>query len=283
MQRKPDWLKVKLPKGENYCKVMSKLNKGGLHSVCEEAKCPNIGECFSYGTATFLILGDRCTRNCLYCNVSSGKPCLVDYNEPKELAKCVKELGLKYVVITSVTRDDMEDGGAEIFSECVKEIKKNCPDTKVELLIPDLKGDIDSLKIIVDSKPDVLGHNIEVVENIFDSLRPGGNYGVSLELLKNVKQINPKQKTKSGLMLGLGENKKEIIKTMKDLIKSDVDFFTIGQYLQPRKDLAEVKKFYTPKEFDELRKIGLELGFKHVESGPLVRSSYRADKLNQKL
>lgn len=279
-ERKPGWLKVKIPPGKEYNRIKGMLRRYRAHTICEEARCPNRGECFSNGTATFLILGDTCTRDCLYCNVKSGKPSKIDSKEIKNISQNIKKLDLKYAVITSVTRDDLPDGGAKQFSEIVKDIKEN-RDTKVELLIPDFKGDEEPLKAVVNSKPDILGHNIEVVERLFNKLRPQGNYGLSLSLLKKIKEINPKQKTKSGLMLGLGEDKEEIIKTMKDLRKSEVDFLTIGQYLQPRKGLAKVCKYYTPGKFKELKNIGMNLGFIHVESGPLVRSSYRADKLDK--
>jgi len=281
MRRKPSWLKVKLPSGKNYNKINRIIKNSALHTICHEAKCPNMAECFGHGTATFLILGYTCTRNCLYCNVNHGTPKKINENEPKKIAEAIKKLNLKYVVITSVTRDDLEDSGANVFLKTINEIKKNNKKIKVELLIPDLNGN--NLRKIIKAKPDVLGHNIEVTKNLFRKLRPRGNYSLSLKLLKNIKKINKNQKTKSGLMIGLGETKEDIIKTMKDLRKADVDFLTIGQYLQPRKDLAKVKKFYTPKEFKEFEKIGLGLGFKHIESGPLVRSSYRADKLKNKI
>ena len=278
MRRHPDWLKVKIGGGENYVKMKSLLRNSKLHTICEEAKCPNIAECFGCGTAVFLILGDICTRNCKYCNVQYGEPVSLNSNEPKDVAESVKELDLKYVVITSVTRDDLEDGGASVFHNTVNEIKnlnKNC---KIEVLIPDFKGKIESLKKIIDSKPDVINHNIEVVEELFPKIRPEGNYETSLKLLENIKRINQNVKTKSGFMIGIGETKDQILKTMKDLRDVNVDFLTIGQYLQPTKEHAEIKKYYTPEEFDEFQKIGLDMGFQHVESGPLVRSSYHAER-----
>lgn len=280
-QKKPSWLKVKLPSGKKFNTTYNMLDSLKLNTICTEAKCPNIGECFGHGTATFLILGENCTRNCLYCNVSNNNPLSVDKEEPKNVAQAVLKLGLKYVVITSVTRDDLSDGGAMVFCDVVKEIKKKNPKVDIELLIPDFNGNEDSLKKIINSKPDVLGHNIEVVERLFPTIRPQGNYQLSLNLLSSIKKINYNQKTKSGLMVGLGESKEEIVSTMKDLVRVGVNFFTIGQYLQPRRDLMSVERFYTPEEFKELEKIGLEFGFEHVESGPLVRSSYRADKLNK--
>ena len=278
LKRKPSWLKVKIPSGYNYNKLNKIIKKNALHTICHEAKCPNIGECFEHGTATFLILGDTCTRNCLYCSVKHGKPLKIDRNEPKSIAEAIKKLNLRYVVITSVTRDDLEDNGAEIFFNTTVGIKRINKKIRVELLIPDLKGNENDLNKIIKAKPDVLGHNIEVTKNLFKKLRPQGDYSFSLKLLKNIKKIDRKIKTKSGLMIGFGETKEDIIKTMVDLRKADVDFLTIGQYLQPRKDLAEVKKFYTPGEFKEFKKIGLKLGFEHVESGPLVRSSYHAER-----
>ena len=285
--------RIRLPTGEKYEKVKRLVSTSRLHTICEEAKCPNLSECWSNGTATLLILGDTCTRYCGYCNVKTGKPGKVDLEEPKKVADAVKKLDLKYVVITSVTRDDLEDGGASIYSNTVREIKKatNC---SVELLIPDFKirsGKIlkegylnhDALKAVIDTKPDVLAHNIEAVRRVFQRVRPGGNYDVSLELLRKVKEINPKMHTKSSIILGFDEKKEEIIETMKDLRKNNVDFLTLGQYLQPSMRHVKIEKYYTPEEFEELRKIGMGIGFKHVEAGQLVRSSYRADKLNSLL
>jgi len=280
MQRKPSWLKVKIPSGKKFNKINKIIKEGNLHTICREAECPNVMECFGRGTATFLILGNVCTRKCLYCNVKHGKPEKINENEPKKIAEAVKKLNLKYVVITSVTRDDLKDEGSNVFINTTKEIKK-LNKAKVELLTPDLNED--NLKKIIKAEPDVLGHNIEVAKSLFKRLRPQGDYSLSLSLLRNIKKVNENQKTKSGLMIGLGEGKKDIIRAMEDLRKAEVDFLTIGQYLQPRKDLVEVKKFYTPEEFKELREIGLGLGFEHVESGPLVRSSYKADKINKLL
>ena len=279
MRRHPDWLKVKIGSGEKFLELKSLLRNTKLHTICEEAKCPNVAECFGAGTAVFLILGKICTRNCGYCNVMHGKPLPLNPNEPKNVAESIKKLGLRYAVITSVTRDDLEDGGASVFYETVNEIKKSNKDCKVEVLIPDFKGNLDSLKKIIDSNPDVINHNIEVVSRLFQVIRPQGNYKTSLVLLKNIKKIKNDIKTKSGFMVGLGEEKKEIIQTFNDLRKSDVDFLTIGQYLQPTKRHVEIKKYYRPEEFNDLKKIAMSLGFKHVESGPLVRSSYHAEKV----
>ena len=278
VRRHPDWLKVKIGSGENYVKMKSLLRKSKLHTICEEAKCPNMAECFGCGTAVFLILGDTCTRNCKYCNVKHGKPLSLNQDEPVDVAASVKELGLNYVVITSVTRDDLDDGGAGVFFDCVAEVKKLNNDCKVEVLIPDFKGNINSLEKVIQSKPDVINHNIEVVEDLFPIIRPEGDYKTSLNLLKNIKKINGNIKSKSGFMIGLGETKNQILKTLNDLKESNVDFLTIGQYLQPSKQHVEIKKYYTPEEFNDFKKIALGIGFKHVESGPLVRSSYHAEK-----
>ena len=278
MRRHPDWLKVKIGGGESFVKMKSILREAKLHTICEEAKCPNIAECFGSGTAVFLILGDICTRNCKYCYVKHGKPLKLNLDEPKDVADSVKELGLKYVVITSVTRDDLEDGGADIFHKTIKEIKKFNPNVFVEVLIPDFNGNISSLKKVIEAKPDVINHNIEVVENLFEDIRPQGNYKTSLKLLNEIKKINKNIKTKSGFMVGFGENEEHILKTMKDLRNSDVDFLTIGQYLQPSKNHIKINKYYSPNEFDQFKKYALDMGFKHVESGPLVRSSYHAEK-----
>jgi len=278
VRKHPDWLKVGIPGGKNYFKIKSILREFKLHTICEEARCPNIAECFGCGTAVFLILGDTCTRSCKYCNVKHGKPLPLNPNEPRDVAESVKKLGLRYAVITSVTRDDLEDGGASVFFETVREIKKLNNDCKVEVLIPDFKGRIGSLQIVLDAKPDVVNHNIEVVEDLFQMIRPNGDYKTSLRVLENIKKLDKDVKSKSGFMIGLGENMHQIVKTMDDLRKVDVDFLTIGQYLQPTRQHAEIKKYYTPDEFNELKRIALSKGFKHVESGPLVRSSYHAEK-----
>lgn len=277
-RRHPDWLKVKIGGGKKYANMKSLLRNAKLHTICEEAKCPNIAECFGCGTAVFLILGDVCTRNCRYCNVKHGIPGVLNPDESMDVAISVKQLGLRYAVVTSVTRDDLVDGGASVFYDAVLSIKKLNPECKVEVLIPDFKGDIDSLKKVVDSNPDVINHNIEVVKELFIDIRPQGDYDLSLDVLRNIKKINPQIRSKSGFMIGIGETEEQIMQTMKDLRKSDVDFLTIGQYLQPTKNHAEIKKYYTPKDFEEFKKIALRLGFKHVESGPLVRSSYHAEK-----
>ena len=278
MRRHPDWLKIRIGGGKNYSKIKSILDNAKLHTICQEAKCPNIAECFGSGTAVFLIMGDICSRNCRYCNVKHGKPLPLNTEEPNDIAESVSQLGLKYVVITSVTRDDLSDGGSQFFNDTIKAIKKKNKDCRVEALIPDFKGDMDSIKKILDAKPDVLNHNIEVVKELFPIIRPEGDYQRSITVLKIIKKIDKHTRTKSGFMVGLGENDCQIIQTIKDLRNVDVDFLTIGQYLQPSKDHVKIKKYYTPKEFIELKKIALGLGFRHVESGPLVRSSYHAEK-----
>jgi len=278
MRRHPDWLKVRIGSGPKYAKMKSLLRNAELHTICEEAKCPNIAECFNRGTAVFLILGDTCTRNCRYCNVVHGTPKPINQNEPKEVAQSVKTLGLSYVVVTSVTRDDITDGGAKAFYQTIMEIKKTNPNCKVEVLIPDFKGDESSLKTVIEGKPDVVNHNIEVVEDLFPKIRPEGDYQISLKLLKKIKKYGPSIKSKSGFMVGLGETKEQLILTMKDLRSSGVEILTIGQYLQPSKQHAEIKKYYTPEEFDEFKKIALKMGFMNVVSGPLVRSSYHAEE-----
>ncbi len=273
---KPEWLKVSIPEGVAYNKIKS-LTDNNTHTVCQEAKCPNIAECWGNGTATFLILGDTCTRNCLYCNVKHGQPTKVDGKEPEKIAAIVKKLGLKYVVITSVTRDDLKDGGARTFKETIKAIKSET-NSKVEVLTPDFKADTGAIRSVLSSEPDCFAHNIETVERLFPKIRPQADYLRSLIFLKRIKEIDPKQITKSGLMIGLGETKDEILKTLRTLRRAKVDIVTIGQYLQPREDLAKVEKYYTPEEFDELKEEALKLGFSHVESGPLVRSSYHAEE-----
>ena len=249
-----------------------------LHTVCEEARCPNIGDCWERETATYMILGDTCTRACTYCAVKTGSPSGLDLEEPIRLAKTVQTLGLKYAVITSVNRDDLPDGGAFIFGQCIRQVKKLSPSCKVEVLTPDFEGNWDSLKTVLDSKPDTFNHNIETVRRIFPKVRAKGNYELSLELLHKAKEIQANLITKSGIMVGLGETKDEIIRTMKDLRSVNCNLLTIGQYLRPSTKHTPILKWYTPKEFKELEEIGLSLGFSHVASGPLVRSSYHADE-----
>jgi len=274
----PEWLKVKMPGGENYLRIQKMLRSSNLHTVCEEAKCPNIGGCWDRGTATFMILGDICTRACAYCAVTSGKPLVLDPLEAYKLSRVVEKMNLKYAVITSVNRDDLENGGAEVFADCVHQIRKRLPKCKIEVLIPDFEGKKVALEIVVRKKPDTVNHNIETVRRIFPRVRPKGNYDQSLELLETVKLLNNSSVTKSGIMVGLGEEIDEIKETMKDLVSVGCDLLTIGQYLQPSSKHIERVKWYTPSEFDKLADIGREIGFKHVVSGPLVRSSYHADE-----
>ena len=277
-RRLPVWLKVKMPGGPNYSNLKKLMRQEGLHTVCEEARCPNIGECWERETATFMILGDTCTRACTYCAVKTGKPTGLDLEEPLRLAQTVEKLQLKYAVITSVNRDDLADGGAFIFSQCITQIKKRTPRCKVEVLTPDFQGDIKALKSVIDSGPDTFNHNIETVRRVFPRIRAKGDYDLSLDVLANAKLINPECVTKSGMMVGLGETFEEIIDTMKDLRMVNCDLMTIGQYLRPSVKHSPISKWYTPQEFEELKDEGENLGFKHIASGPLVRSSYHADE-----
>ncbi|MEK6808168.1 MAG: lipoyl synthase [Nanoarchaeota archaeon] len=278
-RRHPNWIKVRLPSGENFYKLRELMRNAKLHTICEEARCPNIGECWDVGTATFLILGEYCTRHCRYCNVKTGKPNgNVDTEEPLRVAETVREMGLKYVVVTCVTRDDLSDGGANIFVETINAIRKLSPDCKVEVLTSDFLGDVDNIRIVTDGLPDVFAHNIETVERLYPVVRMQGKYEWAIKLLSVVKDIKPEQLTKSSLIVGLGETHSEIVKTMIDLRGVGCDIFTVGQYLQPTNRHHPVIKYYSPEEFAEIRKIGLEMGFKYVHSGPLVRSSYHAEK-----
>jgi lipoic acid synthetase len=278
---KPDYLKIKDFDRKKYLETLELIQKHHLNTVCVSANCPNRYHCFSSGTATFMILGDYCTRNCRYCNIESKKPKAVDVEESKRLALAVKKLNLDYIVITSVSRDDLEDGGSSHFVSSINEIRKisNC---NIEVLIPDFKGDKTSLEKLVEVKPEVINHNIETVSELFPELRPQGDYNRSLLLLKNVKDINSNIITKSGLMVGLGETKEQIIKILKDLKKAKVDILTIGQYLAPSAEHAKVKKYYSEKEFLGLENIAKDMGFKEVISGPMVRSSYKAKEAYEK-
>jgi len=274
--KKPPWLKKRIPPLQNLQKVKSILDETGLHTVCEEARCPNLGECFAHGTATFLILGNICTRNCGFCAVDHGLPVLSDETEPQRVAKAVEMMGLQYVVITSVTRDDLPDGGASHFAKTIQAIRSTGQSIKIEVLIPDFKGDPSSLKMVLEKAPDVLNHNIETVSRLYPAVRPQADYERSIELLKRAKEIAPDILTKSGFMLGLGERREEILELLQDLRNAKCDFLTIGQYLQPRQDRLPVVRFIPPEEFEEYRTIGEEMGFKAVASGPFVRSSYHA-------
>jgi lipoyl synthase len=274
--RKPPWIKVKAPGGENYIRLKHLMRELDLHTVCEEARCPNIGECWDHQAATFMILGDVCTRNCAYCAVSHGTPRDFDPLEPIRLAKAVETMGLQHVVITSVDRDDLPNGGAEAFAGCVTEIRKRLPETTVEVLIPDFKGSETALKIVMDARPAILNHNLETVERLYRQARPGGRYDRALELLLRARRLVPDGLTKSGIILGLGEEWDELLVAMRDLRKSDVDILTLGQYLRPSDGHLPVARFYTPGEFEELGEIGRAMGFTHVQSSPLTRSSYHA-------
>lgn len=276
---KPPWLKKRLPSYEDLRRVKSIIENANLHTVCEEARCPNIGECFSHGTATILILGNICTRNCRFCAVEHGDPSLPDELEPKNVSRAVKDMDLKYVVITSVTRDDLQDGGATQFAKTIREIRSLNPDIKIEVLIPDFKGNKSSLEIVLNEYPDVLNHNIETISRLYPKVRPQADYRRSLELLKTSKQLYPFIITKSGFMLGLGEYKEEVLELMSDLRAVDCDFLTIGQYLQPDKDCLPVERYIPPDEFEEYKKIGFKMGFKAVFSGPFVRSSFHASEI----
>ena len=277
-RRLPEWFKVKAPGSTNFIELRSQIQGANLNTVCEEAACPNIGDCWDRGTATFMILGDICTRSCSYCNVKTGRPITLDRTEPFRVAVTVKRMNLKYAVITSVDRDDLEDYGSSFFAETIKQIRHLSPSCNVEVLIPDFEGSRKSLVKVLNARPQVLNHNIETVRRVFKKVRPRGNYDVSLDLLRNVKKINGNMPTKSGMMVGLGETKDEILITMKDLRNVGCDLLTIGQYLRPSKKHHPLIRFYHPDEFAQLKKLGLEMGFKHVASGPLVRSSYHADE-----
>ena len=276
--RLPGWLKVPMPVGTNYRDLKQLMRGSQLHTVCEEAHCPNIGDCWERRTATFMILGDICTRRCHYCAVTTGRPLGVDIKEPDRLARAVKRMGLKYCVITSVNRDDLADGGAFIFAMCIKRIREEVPSCQVEVLIPDFDGSELGLRRVLEARPEVLNHNIESAKRIFPRVRPRGDYQRSLGLLARAKEIEPSIPTKSGIIVGMGEEWDEVVDTMKDLRSVDCDLLTIGQYLRPSLKHIPIARFYKPSEFEELRIIGESLGFKHVASGPLVRSSYHADE-----
>ncbi len=274
--RKPGWLKVKAPGGPAYVTLKGLMRELGLHTVCEEARCPNIGECWEHKAATFMILGDVCTRNCTYCAVAHGTPTAYDPLEPVRLAEAVERMGLRHVVITSVDRDDLVNGGAEIFAACIREIRARLPEASVEVLIPDFKGSEAALRLVMEAEPDILNHNLETTERLYRLARPGGRYDRALELLARARRMAPGALTKSGIILGLGEEWDEILRCLKDLRRSNVNIVTLGQYLRPSDGHLPIARYYTPAEFAELRDIGLALGFSHVESSPLTRSSYHA-------
>ena len=275
---KPAWLKVRAPGGPNYIRLKGLMREWNLHSVCEEAHCPNIGECWEDSTATFMILGDTCTRNCGYCAVSHGKPVWEDREEPERVGRAVGQLGLAHVVITSVNRDDLADGGAGAFAATVRAIRRHASGCRVELLIPDFQGKAEALQTVVDAAPDVLNHNTETVPRLYKMARHGGRYERTLELFRRARRSAPRLLTKSGIILGLGEERAELLETMRDLRAADVNILTLGQYLRPSIQHLPVARYYTPGEFAELVEAGRAMGFAHVESGPLVRSSYHAKR-----
>jgi len=280
---KPAWLKKHLPRGGDYARVTRLLSGAKLHTVCQEANCPNMFECFSKDTATFMILGDQCTRHCRFCNITARPPLPVDPDEPARVANAARDLGLQYVVVTSVTRDDLPDGGAAHFAAVIRAIRQMGQDSgqtvRVEVLIPDFNGDVHALKTVMDAGPDVINHNIETVEYLYIQARPEAEYQRSLDLLRHVKRLNPDMPAKSGVMAGLGETRSQLEQTLQDLVDHGCDMLTIGQYLQPTRNHLPVHKFYPPEEFDELADIARHMGFKKVASGPFVRSSYNAEAL----
>ena len=276
--RKPDWIRVKLSASDEITRIKSLLRENKLHTVCEEAACPNLSECFQHGTATFMIMGDLCTRRCPFCDVAHGKPLPLDANEPRHLADAIKAMALKYVVITSVDRDDLRDGGAGHFAECIKHIRQQTPQTKIEILVPDFRGRIDkAIALLIEQPCDVFNHNLETVPRLYKQVRPGADYKGSLELLGKYAKAHPQIPTKSGLMLGVGEKIEEVHQVMKDLLEHSCSMLTLGQYLQPTKSHLPVMEYITPQQFDEYGAFALQLGFKQVASAPMVRSSYHAD------
>lgn len=275
-ERLPRWMKMKMPKGKSYSKVKNLVNKHGLHTICTSGNCPNIGECWNRGTATFMILGDICTRRCKFCAVKSGKPLAPDLNEPEKLAESVKLMGVKHCVITSVDRDDLDDQGAEIWARTITEVKKLNPETKIEVLIPDFRGNEELIQKVIEAKPEVISHNLETVERLTPFVRFASKYRRSLEVVKYIAESG--NVAKSGIMLGLGETQEEIVQTMDDLREAGCKVMTIGQYLAPTKTHMPVVEYISPERFAEYKKIGLEKGFSYVESSPLVRSSYRAEE-----
>ncbi|MGL6429673.1 MULTISPECIES: lipoyl synthase [Aeromonas] len=277
--RKPEWMRIKLPPSSQKIEhIKSTLRKNKLHSVCEEASCPNLAECFNHGTATFMIMGAICTRRCPFCDVAHGRPLPLDPEEPKKLALTIKEMNLKYVVITSVDRDDLRDGGAQHFADCIREIREHSPQTRIEILTPDFRGRMEqALEVFRETPPDVFNHNLETAPRMYRVARPGADYKWSLELLRRIKEMHPHVPTKSGLMMGLGETNEEIVEVLKDLREHGVNMLTLGQYLQPSRHHLPVKRYVPPAEFDELKDVAMDLGFSHAACGPFVRSSYHAD------
>jgi lipoic acid synthetase len=278
MQLKPEWLKVRFPGGPNYLRLKRLMREQGLHTVCEEAHCPNVGECWEAGTATFMILGDICTRACGFCAVTSGRPKALDYEEPMRVAFAVQRMGLGHAVVTSVNRDDEPDGGASIFAATIRWIRRLSPGTTVEVLIPDFVGDWDALATVMEARPEILNHNTETVPRLYRSVRPKGRYERSLELLRRVKQLDAGVFSKTGIMVGLGETREEVTQVLRDLRTVNCDILTVGQYLRPSAKHLPLVRYYTPEEFAAIAEEGRNLGFRHVEAGPLVRSSYHAER-----
>lgn len=275
-QPKPAWLKARAPVGENYHELKKLARTLGLHTVCESAQCPNIGECWNHGTATFMLLGNLCTRRCGFCAVPKGKPGPLDWDEPRRVAEAVAALGLKHAVVTSVNRDDDNVGGAKIFAETIREIRRPAPECQIEVLIPDFQGRDDCLQIVLDARPEVLNHNTETVPRLYRAVRSGARYERTLRLLENVKRFVPGMVSKTGVMVGIGETMDELLEVFRDLAQRKVDILTVGQYLRPSKDHLPMTRYYTPEEFAFIKREALQMGFRHVESGPLVRSSYHA-------
>jgi len=277
-KRKPEWIRMKAPSHPEVGRIKKLLREHELHTVCEEASCPNLGECFSHGTATFLIMGNICTRRCPFCDVAHGRPDALDTNEPAHLAKTIAAMSLKHVVITSVDRDDLRDGGATHFGECIAQVREQSPSTRIEILVPDFRGRMEvALEQLAKNSPDIFNHNLESVPRLYKAVRPGSDYQWSLDLIKNFSEMHPDIPTKSGLMLGLGESIEEVHQVMQDLHDHGCKMLTLGQYLQPSRHHLAVERFVTPAEFDELAEVGKRMGFEHVASGPMVRSSYHAD------
>ncbi|HMI46186.1 MAG TPA: lipoyl synthase [Gemmatimonadaceae bacterium] len=275
-ERKPPWLKVRAPGGPNYMRLKHLMRELDLHSVCEEAHCPNVGECWEHGTATFMILGDVCTRNCAYCAVAHGRPPKYDIAEPHRVARAIAEMGLQHAVITSVDRDDLPDFGAWVFAETIRQIHERIPGCSVEVLVPDFQGNEDSIRAVLEAGPEIYNHNTETVPRLYKKARPGGRYPRVMEIFRFAKRIAPDIPTKTGMILGMGETIEEVVAVMRDLREVDVDILTLGQYLRPSDAHIALDRYYTPQEFRQLYEIGMEMGFRHVESGPLVRSSYHA-------
>ena len=276
LQRKPDWLKVRAPGGENYARLRHMIRDLNLHTVCEEAHCPNVGECWEHGAATFMILGDVCTRNCAYCAVAHGRPPRYDIEEPARVAEAVAQMKLHHAVITSVDRDDLPDFGAFIFAETIRQIRARLPECSIEVLVPDFQGDESAIRTVLDARPDIYNHNTETVPRLYRECRPGGRYPRVMEIFRFAKRYAPAVPTKTGIILGMGETVDEVLAVMRDLRAVDVDILTLGQYLRPSAEHHPIDRYYSPDEFRALRDAGMAMGFRHVEAGPLVRSSYHA-------